>query len=391
MNLMEFKGELEKLDMPIQYQSFSVGQAPDLPYLIFYEDDSDNLFADNANYFNNLNLTCELYSDTKDLELETKLHKLFYDNEIEYNSTETYIDSENMFMKAYSVSIIFDAMADVKVKEVDKSKLQSLIDYVDTLKTDDYEQDGFDKLKTSLAYAKASLIDNETTQDEVDDNLDDLIDCLNKIILIVIEVDRSQLQQQIDYVDSLSASNYSIETWAIFDLAFIDAKKVLSDENATQTKVDNSLVKLIKGVLQLQKIDDYEKGRNLFAPLYWNSLGYEGGLDIKTGEINNYDWYVHSNFIEIPKNALDIVLKTKGSDSLYAFFYDKNKKFINYETKWGDKSAYKIQRDAEFMRISSNEQTPSSLLINQTKIEWDEATDYTIAPEDEKFNTLTQI
>ena len=57
----------------------------------------------------------------------------------------------------------------------------------------------------------------------------------------------------------------------------------------------------------------------------------------------------------------------------------------------GDKSAYKIQRDAEFMRISSNEQTPSSLLINQTKIEWDEATDYTIAPEDEKFNTLTQI
>lgn len=43
------------------------------------------------------------------------------------------------------------------------------------------------------------------------------------------------------------------------------------------------------------------------------------------------------------------------------------------------------------MRISSNKQTPSSLLINQTKIEWDEATDYTIAPEDEKFNTLTQI
>ena len=53
MNLMEFRLELEKLDMPIQYQSFSVGQAPDLPYLIFYEDDSDNLFADNVNYFNN--------------------------------------------------------------------------------------------------------------------------------------------------------------------------------------------------------------------------------------------------------------------------------------------------------------------------------------------------
>lgn len=181
MNLMEFKGELEKLDMPIQYQSFALGQAPDLPYLIFYEDDSDNLFADNVNYFNNLNLTCELYSDEKDLELETKLQKLFFDNEIEYNSTETFIDSENMFMKAYNVSIIFDALADVKDKEVDKSKLESLVDFVDTLKTDEYEQDGFNKLKTVLAYAKASLIDSETTQSEIDDEKDELIMSLSQI------------------------------------------------------------------------------------------------------------------------------------------------------------------------------------------------------------------
>ena len=391
MNLMEFRLELEKLNMPIQYQAFALGQAPDLPYLIFYGDDSDNLFADNVNYFNNLNLTCELYSDTKDLELETKIQKLFYDNEIEYNSNETFIDSENMFLKAYSVSIIFDALADVKVKEVDKSKLQSLIDYVDTLKTDDYEQDGFDKLKTVLAYAKAVLIDAETTQENIDESEDELIDCLSKISLIVTEVDKSQLLQQVSHVSSLSSSNYSEETWAIFDFALIDAKKVLSDENATQTKVDNSLVKLIQSVLQLQKIDGYEKGRNLYAPLYWNSLGYEGGIDTQNGEINNYNWYVHSNFIEIPKNALNIVFRTKGSDSLYAFFYDKNKKFIRYEATYSEKSAYKIQRDAEFMRISSNKQTPSSLLINQTKIEWDEATDYTIAPEDEKFNTLTQL
>lgn len=181
MNLMEFKGELEKLDMPIQYQSFALGQAPELPYLIFYEDDSDNLFADNVNYFNNLNLTCELYSDEKDLELETKIQKLFYDNEIEYNSTETFIDSENMFLKAYSVSIIFDALADVKVKEVDKSKLQSLIDYVDSLKTDEYEQVSFNKLQTVLAYAKASLIDSETTQSEIDDEKDELIMSLSSL------------------------------------------------------------------------------------------------------------------------------------------------------------------------------------------------------------------
>ncbi|WP_096824111.1 hypothetical protein, partial [Pseudolactococcus raffinolactis] len=113
MNLMEFKAELEKLEIPIQYRSFSVGHAPELPYILFYENDSDNVFADNHNYYDVLNVSCELYADEKDIELETKLQKLLYDNEIEYNSTETFIDSENMYLKAYDIVITFDSLADV--------------------------------------------------------------------------------------------------------------------------------------------------------------------------------------------------------------------------------------------------------------------------------------
>ena len=74
---MELKAELEQLEIPIQYQAFQVGHAPSLPYLIFYENDSDNIFADNSNWFDVLNIICELYSDEKDIELENKLHKLF--------------------------------------------------------------------------------------------------------------------------------------------------------------------------------------------------------------------------------------------------------------------------------------------------------------------------
>ena len=113
MNLMEFKAELEKLEIPIQYRAFASGQAPELPYIIFYENDSDNIFADNSNWFDVLNVVCELYADEKDIELETKIQKLFYDTEIQYNSTETYIDSENMYLKAYDVQITFDSLADV--------------------------------------------------------------------------------------------------------------------------------------------------------------------------------------------------------------------------------------------------------------------------------------
>lgn len=184
MNLMEFKAELEKLDIPVQYRAFQVGQAPQLPYLIFYENDSDNIFADNSNWFDVLNVACELYADEKDIELETKLQKLFYDNEIEYNSTETFIDSENMYMKAYDIVITFDSLADVKEKEVDKSNLKTLINYVETLKSDAYEVDGFSKLQTVLAYAKAVLIDMETAQDEVTENVSGLINALGQLQLI---------------------------------------------------------------------------------------------------------------------------------------------------------------------------------------------------------------
>lgn len=182
MNLMEFKAELEKLEIPIQYRAFESGQAPKLPYLIFYENDSDNVFADNVNWYDVLNVVCELYADEKDIELETKLQKLFYDNEIQYNSTETFIDSENMYLKAYDVVITFDSLADVR--EVDKTNLKTLINYIETLKSDNYEIDGFSKLETVLAYSKAVLIDNEATQDEVTDNVSGLIDELGQLQLI---------------------------------------------------------------------------------------------------------------------------------------------------------------------------------------------------------------
>ena len=181
---MEFKAELEQLEIPIQYQAFASGQAPELPYLIFYENDSDNIFADNHNYFDVLNVSCELYADEKDIGLETKLHKLFYDLEIQYNSTETFIDSENMYLKAYDVTITFDSLASVQEKEIDKSNLKSLVDYVETLSADAYKSASFNELQTVLAYAKAVLIDMETAQDEVDENVNGLINALGQLQLI---------------------------------------------------------------------------------------------------------------------------------------------------------------------------------------------------------------
>lgn len=392
MNLMEFKAELEKLEIPIQYRAFASGHAPELPYLIFYENDSDNIFADNQNWFDVLNVVCELYADEKDIELETKLQKLFYYNEIEYNSTETFIDSENMYLKAYDVQINFDSLADVQEKEINKSNLKTLIDYVETLKSDNYEIDGFNKLQTVLAYAKAVLIDNEATQGEVTDNEIELLNALNGLIFIIVEVDKTQLRLQIDYVKNLSSFDYTAESWDVLKIALENAETVYVNDNAKQDEINNVLNKLFEAFKNLQKpTGGFEKGVNLYAPLSWQAQGFVGGLNYATGEVDDYKWYIHSDFIKIPDVAFSLTMQTKGSDSIYTHFYDDEKRSIGREYIYDNYKTFEIIRKARYIRIYSSLQTPSSILINKNKIEFGEFTDWTIAPEDEQYMQLQLI
>lgn len=394
MNLMEFKAELEQLDIPIQYRSFASGQAPQLPYLIFYENDSDNIFADNQNWFDVLNVVCELYTDNKDIELETKIQKLFYDTEIEYNSTETYIDSENMYLKAYDVQITFDSLADVQEKEVDKTNLKTLVDYVETLKADNYEIDGFNKLETVLAYAKAVLIDDEATQDEVYENEIELLNALNQLIFIVVEIDKTNLKLQIDYVKTLSAFDYTDSSWDVLRVALENAEAVYINDNATQSNVNEVLNKLFLSWNNLQKpVGGFEKGVNLYAPLSWQAQGFEGGIDKINGENKSNSWQTQSDFIKIPQIAFKITVVTKGSDSFYIVLYDDDKKNIGYEYFYnsGTHRTFNIPKNAGYIRITGDKQTPSSILINKVKIEFGELTDWTIAPEDEEYMQLQLI
>ena len=394
MNLMEFKAELEKLDIPIQYRAFAVGQAPELPYIIFYENDSDNVFADNSNWFDVLNVVCELYTDEKDIELETKLQKLLYDLEIQYNSTETFIDSENMYMKAYDVVITFDSLTGVQEKEIDKTNLKTLIDYVETLKSDNYESASFNELQTVLAYAKAVLIDEDVEQDEVYENEIELLNALNGLILIIVEIDKTQLKLQIDYVKTLASTDYTAETWDVLRVALVDAEAVYANDNAKQNEVNDVLNKLFESYQNLQKsLSGFEKGINLYAPLFWQAQGFEGGLDERNGEKKKNSWQTQSDFIKIPQMAYELTMATNGSDSFYIFLYDYDKKFIRYEYFFnnGTHKTFSITKRTEYIRIAGNKQTASSILINQTKIEFGEKTDWTIAKEDEEYMKLQLI
>jgi hypothetical protein len=106
VNLKELREKLEGLDIPVQYRAFKEGAAPPLPYLIFYVEDNDGtLKADNHNYFKVKNVTLELYSEEKDLDLEEALESILDENKIEYDLAETYIESEEMFENIYEITL----------------------------------------------------------------------------------------------------------------------------------------------------------------------------------------------------------------------------------------------------------------------------------------------
>ena len=69
-------------------------------------DGSSNFFADNKVYKKVKNIKIELYTAEKNLEIEENLERLLDENEIAYETDETWIESEKLFQKIYEVELI---------------------------------------------------------------------------------------------------------------------------------------------------------------------------------------------------------------------------------------------------------------------------------------------
>lgn len=105
MTLPELKDKLKTLDLPIAYRCFAVGQVPELPYIVYYADEDIAFYADDIVYYEGYAVTIEVYTEKKDMELEKKVKQLLNDNGLPYESYESFLDSENMYLKAYEIEI----------------------------------------------------------------------------------------------------------------------------------------------------------------------------------------------------------------------------------------------------------------------------------------------
>ena len=103
MTQNELYNLLKSTGLPVAYHHFE--EPPSLPYIIYLFTYSSNFAADSKIYHKTNNYQVELYSNKKDLTSEKLIEDAFDNNDIYYDKSETYIESEEMYQVIYEIQI----------------------------------------------------------------------------------------------------------------------------------------------------------------------------------------------------------------------------------------------------------------------------------------------
>lgn len=106
MTFIEVKQMIESIGLPYTYDSFPNNVAPAPPYIVFNYPNNDDFGADNTNYVSIDLLNIELYTSTKDFELERNLEAVLNANGFYYEKSETYIRQDNIYQITYVTEVI---------------------------------------------------------------------------------------------------------------------------------------------------------------------------------------------------------------------------------------------------------------------------------------------
>ena len=88
-----------------RYHHFEESEAVNPPFICWLIPGSNNFAADGKTFFKVDKLDIELYTDSKDTELEQKVEQVLEDYGIYWEKTETYIKTENMYEVLYEMEV----------------------------------------------------------------------------------------------------------------------------------------------------------------------------------------------------------------------------------------------------------------------------------------------
>ena len=78
----------------VTYYQWPIGEAPDLPYVCFFEQEAYTFSADNVAYYSRPRISVELYTKNRDLATEALFEQAFTEAGIYYTKETEYLDDE---------------------------------------------------------------------------------------------------------------------------------------------------------------------------------------------------------------------------------------------------------------------------------------------------------
>ena len=105
MTIEELAAMLQSTGIPFAYDHFAEGESPSPPFICYLLPGSDNFAADGQVYYRINQVRIELYTDSKDLTVESKVEKALDDAGIFYNKSEVWIESEKLYEVLYSFEV----------------------------------------------------------------------------------------------------------------------------------------------------------------------------------------------------------------------------------------------------------------------------------------------
>ena len=96
---------LKEIGIPFAYSHFAEGESPEPPFMCYLLPRSDNFSADGAVYHKLSVVHFEVYTDKKDRALENRVEDVLDKNNIFYNKSEVWINSEKLYEVIYSFEL----------------------------------------------------------------------------------------------------------------------------------------------------------------------------------------------------------------------------------------------------------------------------------------------
>lgn len=98
-------GTLLETVYPTAYWSFPEKEAPPMPYIVYFQTNSDNFGADNKVFHHIKQISVELMTKTKDTTAEGAVEAVLDANDIYWEKTETHLDDEDAYEVIYSLEV----------------------------------------------------------------------------------------------------------------------------------------------------------------------------------------------------------------------------------------------------------------------------------------------